>query len=315
MDKTDKMDKTEDAFYIVNAINGSSVLNSFHEELLLVVYAAAIESYKISPDNSLLLDSRISLNAKVSCAAFVDSKLLILTEKCELLTLQKGQTLSCLDLKEISGRSADGGHLIIADPGNKVIGCYMYQGLCKIIPMSAIQGDKGISESKKGKRKIIAGHEYNADPFNVRLKELLIVDMVFLSTLDDPCLVILHQDSSENLHIISYTVNLINKTLLKSTLISESALNKGFNKLIPLTGKLKGWVLVIGQDKFLLLSRNDLHVVYECSECQIITAWEWLDPDHLLLVDHTGALGMLEIRNLDEKWNYLNLGIVRKMHT
>lgn len=294
-----------ESLYIVTAIHGSSVINTFYDDFLIVVYASAVEYYKVS--NGLELESRIPLNAKVSCAAFFESQLLILTEKCQLIVFKSNKTLHSLELREESGRMAEYGHIMITDPTNNYIVCYMYQGLCKVIPVESITGEEDRSDTKKGKRKVTL----HRSPFNVRLKELLIIDMVFLYTVGLPCLVILHQDSLENLHVVSYTIDFENKTLVKSDLIQECTVEQGTNKLIPLMGNMKGKVVAIGQVGFTLLSKSNPQTVYNNSDGKIISAWEWMDNSTLLTVDHNGSLDQLKVLEVkDELWGLKSCGIV-----
>lgn len=296
----------DESLYIVTAINGTSVINSFYDESLAVVYNSAVEFYKIN--DSLELESRMPLNAKVSCAVYFESKLLILTEKCQLLTLKNKSCIGTLELREESARTAEYGHIMIVDPTNSFIACHIYQGLIKIIPVESVAGNNEVSHSKKGKRKVTS----HRSPFNVRLKELVVLDMIFLSGTDSPCLVILHQDSVENLHLVSYTIDFESNSLVKSDLIQETTIDQGINKLIPLWGNMKGNVLAVSQSGFTLISQSESKMVYENSEKRMISTWEWMDSKTLITVDHNGSLDHLKIGDLiDEKWELKSVGIVR----
>jgi len=293
----------DESLYIVTAINGASVINSFYDESLIVVYNTAVEFYKIH--NSLELVDRIPLNAKVSCAAYFESQLLILTMKCQLI-ISKNNDTKTLDLYEESGRIAEFGHVMIVDPTLCFIACHIYQGLVKIIPVEYALDS---TDSKKGKRKFTL----HKSPFNVRLKELLVLDMIFLSTLHDPCLVILHQDALENTHIVSYSIDFENNELVKSDLIQEMTLDQGVNRLIPMTDDLKGCILAISQSGLTLISQSLQKKVVQFHE-KSISAWEWMDSKTLLLIDHNGSLHKLLIGNLkDDKWEMKSLGSVSSL--
>jgi DNA damage-binding protein 1 len=292
----------DESLYIVTAINGASVVNSFYDESLVVVYNSAVEFHKIT--NCLELESRISLNAKVSCAKYFESQLLILTQKCELLILKNKSCIGTLDLKEESGRMTEFGHIMIVDPTNSFIACHIYQGLIRIIPVESLTANKDVSDARKGKRKVTS----NRSPFNVRLKELLVLDMIFLYTMDEPCLVILHQDALENLHIVSYKIDFENHALVKSDLIQEMTLDEGISKLIPLMGDLKKNVLAISQTGFTLITQSEKKVVHKNNQSRIISAWEWMDSNTLITVDHNGSLD--EIKFLDSKCHLKSMGTV-----
>ena len=298
----------DESLYIATAINGASVINSFYDGFLILINSSAVEFYKIH-DNSMILESSVLLNAKVSCATYLDSKLLILTEKCQLLIFDKDQALNTLELREASGRPVDNGHFLISDPKNNIIICHLYQGLCKVIPLDFALGDQ-VLESRKGKRKV--GNHSQGTWFNVRLKELLVVDMVFLSNLQEPCLVILHQDSVENMHVISYNIDFENKSLVKSDLIPETKVDQSTTKLIPLLGDLSGKVLAIGQNGFTLLPKeSDREMVHQNDQNRMISAWEWMDNNSLIFVDYNGNLEELKFEDIDEKaWSHKSIGIV-----
>jgi DNA damage-binding protein 1 len=104
----------------------------------------------------------------------------------QMVTIQSGK------VKDRIGRPSECGTLAIVAPNAKIIAIHVYDGLLKIIPVGKTASDR---------------------PFNVKLEELSILDMVFLHGMSSPTICLLYTDSRNNSYIKTYTLSLKQKDL------------------------------------------------------------------------------------------------------
>ncbi|WBW74022.1 Cul4-RING E3 complex WD repeat protein subunit Ddb1 [Schizosaccharomyces osmophilus] len=93
-------------------------------------------------------------------------------------------------------RESQSGPLLLVDPIQRVLCLHVYQGLLTIIP---------IVNSKK--RRLNSTDAFLHDNFNVRIKELDVVDICMLHTHSVPTLAVLYRDSKSVVHLSTYTIN------------------------------------------------------------------------------------------------------------
>ena len=114
------------SLYISTAVKGSSVIKSFYySDQLIIVYTSFIEFYNVKNGSFDLID-HVDLYARISTAEMINSKLIVTTEKYQMLVLDGANCSGNCLLREPSGRPADGGHITIKDPLERVLLLYMY---------------------------------------------------------------------------------------------------------------------------------------------------------------------------------------------
>jgi Mono-functional DNA-alkylating methyl methanesulfonate N-term len=96
----------------------------------------------------------------------------------ELVTRANG------DVQDRVGRPCGNGQIGIIDPGCRLIGLHLYDGLFKAIPID----DSG---------KLL-------EAFNIRLEELMVIDIQFLYGTAKPTFALLYEDTKQARHIKTY---------------------------------------------------------------------------------------------------------------
>ncbi|EPY51696.1 damaged DNA binding protein Ddb1 [Schizosaccharomyces cryophilus OY26] len=94
-------------------------------------------------------------------------------------------------------RESQSGPILLVDPFQRVLCLHVYQGLLTIIP---------IVNSKK--RRLNSMDSFLHDNFNVRIKELDVIDICMLHTPSVPTLAVLYRDSKSVVHLSTYTINI-----------------------------------------------------------------------------------------------------------
>merc|ERR1711871_1001011 len=89
------------------------------------------------------------------------------------------------------GRPTDSGQIGIVDPSCRMIGLHLYDGLFKVMPMD----DKGLLSGA----------------FNIRLEELMVLDIKFMHCCEVPTLLVLFEDNRNGRHLKTYSVVLKDK--------------------------------------------------------------------------------------------------------
>jgi DNA damage-binding protein 1 len=194
-------------------------------------------------------------------------------------------------------RDAPGGPRYIADPGGRMLGVHVYEGLFLAIPF--------VLAEKKGRRKTTSKGEIgNLDEHSaIRMKELMIIDIAFLYGTDVPVLAILHRDGKpETAQLSTYQVIKSGGVCeLQEWEIKHSNLEAAAKMLIPLPESLGG-VLVVGEHMVVYLSalgESARTVKSPLVEPTVFQAWGMVDRQRYLLGDEVGKLKMLFLE-LDE---------------
>lgn len=197
------------------------------------------------------------------------------------------------DVQDKIGRPADFGQLGLIDPECRMIGLHLYDGLFKVLPLNGTT----IEEA-----------------FNVRLEELSVLDMVFLTGCQKPTVALLYQDTKGARHAKTYVVT--NKELEEGPW-SWTNLDSGSTKLIAVPKKLGGCI-VVGESVITYITKHadgakemkSVSLKYPA----VIKAYGRIDDDgtRYLLSDHMGNLMLLVLGVESDRVVGLKLEIIGK---
>lgn len=140
------------------------------------------------------------------------------------------------DLSEKAGRTISHGPYAVVDPENKVIVLQLYLGTIKIIPI----GDYGKARRSSSAKGFSVGV-----PFNLRMEELNIRDMIFLHDTELPTLAVLYDDRNGDKHLKTYEIDVREKELEKGS-VDTAEFDQDANFLVPVPAPIGG-VLVVGE--------------------------------------------------------------------
>ncbi|CAM0881522.1 unnamed protein product [Alopecurus aequalis] len=275
--------------YVVTAHKPTAVSRSCvgnftapHQLNLIVAKCTHIEIYLLTPQGlQLMLD--VPLYGTITTLELFRSRseaqdfLFIGTEryrycvlywdgrKSELLTRSKG------DASHFIGRPTDNGQIGIIDPHYRLIGLHLYDGLFEVIPFD-----------NKGQLK---------EALNIRLEELLVLDIKFLYGCERPTVVVLYQDNKDARHVKTYEIALEDKEFVEGSW-SQNNLDNSARLLVPVP---LGGVIIIGEDTIVYCSSATFKAL--SINQSIIGAVGRVDPDgsRYLYGDNTGTLHLLVI--------------------
>eukprot|EP00891_Asterochloris_glomerata_P001303 jgi/Astpho2/1303/fgenesh1_pm.00024_%23_4_t len=191
-------------------------------------------------------------------------------DRKELVTAANGDVLDKV------GRPVDAGMVGIVDPGCRMIGLHMYDGLFKVIPMSA------------------DGHLQEA--FNIRIDEQRVIDICFLHACALPTVAIIFRDNRDNRHVKTYEINVKDKEFQEGPW-SQQNLDPSACMLIPVTGP-RGGAVVVGESTICYF--HDSQPMRACQiDSTLIRAFGRVDEDgsRYLLGDTRGQLYMLVLNH------------------
>ena len=149
--------------------------------------------------------------------------------KGELVTRAMG------DLTDRIGRPTERGQIGIIDPECRVIGLHLYDGLFKVIPMD-----------QKGQLR---------EAFNIRLEELVVLDIKFLHGCAKPTVAVLYEDTKEGRHVKTYEVNVKDKDFAEGPW-AQNDVEGGSSLIVPVPAPLGG-AIVIGEAVIVYLNKKD----------------------------------------------------------
>ncbi|KAL5220246.1 hypothetical protein ABZP36_024959 [Zizania latifolia] len=131
------------------------------------------------------------------------------------------------------------------------------------------------------------------EAFDIRLEELIVLDIKFLYGCATPTIALLYQDFQDARHVKIYEVALKDKAFVEG-LWSWNNLDKGASLLIPLPAPLGG-VIVIGEITIFYCSATTFRAL--SIKQSIITAVGRVDPDgsRYLFGDNVGGLHLLVV--------------------
>lgn len=187
------------------------------------------------------------------------------------ISAQEIRTKTSGSVKDRIGRAIDNSKIGVMDPQNRMIGLHLYEGHFKVIPMDA-----------KGQLK---------DAFNIRLEELEVLDIKFLSGFSKPTIAVLYQDQRHARHIKTYAVNVRDKEFVAGPW-AQCNVEHNASELIPVPEPFGG-VLILGHQTICYHSGTAFITVpiQNTSMC----AYGWVDADgsRLLISDHFGGLHLV----------------------
>ncbi|KAA8904984.1 mono-functional DNA-alkylating methyl methanesulfonate N-term-domain-containing protein [Sphaerosporella brunnea] len=197
-------------------------------------------------------------------------------------------------------RDAPAGAKYLADPGGRMLGVHVYEGLFLAIPT--------VQMEKKGRKKSVKASEIGSldEHCPIRMKELKVVDLTFLHGTSVPVLAILHRGGKTNsVHLETYQIVRSGGTCeFQEWEIKSSNLEAEANMLIPLPEPLGG-VLVLGEQTvvYFPVPGGQAHAIKRpLAQPTVFYTWGMVDNQRYLLSDETGKLKMLFL-DLDEDGN------------
>ncbi|KAK2977803.1 hypothetical protein RJ640_029848 [Escallonia rubra] len=146
------------------------------------------------------------------------------------------------------------------------------------------------------------------EAFNIRLKELQVLDIKFLYGCPKPTIVVLYQDNMDARHMKSYEVVLKDKDFVEASL-SRNNLDNGADLLIPVPQPLCG-VLIIGEETIIYVNASTFKAIP--IRPSITRAYGRVDADgsRYLLGDRNGLLHLLVITHDKEKVTGLKIELL-----
>jgi DNA damage-binding protein 1 len=174
------------------------------------------------------------------------------------------------DVKDRVGRPTEGRQMGVVDPGSNMIALHLYCGMLKVVPLQLDSTEP-------------------LTAFNIRLDDLIPLDLVFLKNCEKPSLAYITEDSTGR-YLKTAEVSVVDKELL--TITKPASVESLASCLHPLP---LGGVLVIGNET--LACHSSLHHAVDfplLKEC-IVSCVGTVDSSRFLLGDANGRLLMLFI--------------------
>lgn len=280
--------------YVVTAQPPTAVFHSLvgnftgeTEINLIVAHSTRIELFLLTPEGLLAL-SDVGIYGRVATMELVrlpgesQDSLFISTERhwfCLLGWDAEAKALTTRsngDLADRIGRKREDGQIALVDPGVRLIGMQLYDGLFKIVPV--VPGT-GLGEA-----------------FNIRMEEIEVIDLALLHCMAEPTLLVLHVDKDDNCHLKTYEISVRDKDFRAGPWRIEYV-DPQASHVIPVPAPLGGVVLVAEDNVTYYLDAE----TYECQPidlCEVKT-WAYVDPDgsRILVGDSEGFLYMLVLEH------------------
>lgn len=171
-------------------------------------------------------------------------------------------------MKDRIGRAIDNSKIGVMDPQSRMIGLHLYEGHFKIIPMDT-----------KGQLK---------DAFNIRLEELEVLDIQFLSGCTKPTIAVLYQDQRYARHVKTYSISTRDKEFVAGPW-EQCNVEHNASELIPVPAPFGG-ILILGHQTICYHS-GTAFITIPIQNTRMC-AYGWVDKDgsRLLISDHFGGL-------------------------
>lgn len=184
---------------------------------------------------------------------------------------QEIRTNTSGSVKDRIGRAIDTSKIGVMDPQSRMIGLHLYEGHFKVIPMDA------------------KGHLKEA--FNIRLEELEVLDIKFLTGFAKPTIAVLYQDQRHARHIKTYAVNVRDREFVAGPW-AQCNVEHNASELIPVPEPYGG-VLILGHQTICYHSGTAFITIP--IENTRMCAYGWVDTDgsRLLISDHSGGLHVI----------------------
>eukprot|EP01041_Mallomonas_annulata_P009800 gene9800-20388_t len=236
-------------YYLVTSLKPTAVQNAVvcnftggSEKNLIICRGNRLEIHTLCSEGLLPIFEAGLYGRIVSLVAFrpptlVQDVLFILTDRKHFSVLsfdsssKKLVTRATGNLRDKVGRDLESGSFGLIDPDNRVIGIFLYEGLMKVISIL----NNGL-----------------ADPFNVRIDELKLIDVKFLYGCLKPTMCILYEDNRGCRHVKTYVVGVREKELCAGPW-QQNNVEHGAKIIIPVPSP-SGGILLIGQSTLTYLS-------------------------------------------------------------
>eukprot|EP01126_Amoeba_proteus_P030505 TRINITY_DN3014_c0_g1_i10.p1 TRINITY_DN3014_c0_g1~~TRINITY_DN3014_c0_g1_i10.p1 ORF type:complete len:1099 (-),score=193.96 TRINITY_DN3014_c0_g1_i10:112-3408(-) len=202
------------------------------------------------------------------------------TQKGEIKTRANG------DLSDRIGHPADVGQIGIIDAECRVIVLHLYGGMLKVIPLDS-----------QGRLQ---------EAYNVRIEELMVVDMKFLYDSPQPTIALLYQDTKEARHVKTYEFALNHKDIREGPWnLPNVEASAEFLITLPLTF---GGLLVVGEQS-IIYHNGDSSFYSLAMKPTIMKAYGFIDStgERIMLGDHLGRIYVLILENTKHRITGLKL--------
>ena len=176
------------------------------------------------------------------------------------------------EMSDKIARPCEMGMLGCADPECRLLALHMYDAHLKIVPIDAAKGSL-------------------KEAFNLRLDELLVLDMRLLAGCASPTLAVLYEEARSARHVKTYTIGIREKELRDGPW-AQSNLDPGSGILAAVPAPLGG-VLVVGEQTVCYLGPGGPRAAP--MRCSVTRCVGRIDADgrRWLLSDHLGVLSLL----------------------
>ena len=192
----------------------------------------------------------------------------LMSSSINLYPSQEIRTRTSGSVKDRIGRAIDNSKIGVMDPLNRMIGLHLYEGHFKVIPMDA-----------KGQLK---------EAFNIRLEELEVLDIKFLSGFSKPTIAVLYQDQRHARHVKTYAINVRDKEFVNGPW-AQCNVEHNASELIPVPDPFGG-VLILGHQTICYHSGTSFLTIPIANTRMCAYGWVDSDGSRLLISDHFGGL-------------------------
>ncbi|XP_041365594.1 DNA damage-binding protein 1-like isoform X2 [Gigantopelta aegis] len=277
--------------YVVTAHKPTAVnacvtgnFTSVHDLNLIIAKNTRMELYVVTPEG-LRPIKEVGIYGKIAVMELFrppgESKdlLFLLTARYHAMILecqQDGENMEIItrahgNVQDRIGRPSMTGIIGIVDPLCRVIGLRLYDGLFKVIPL-----DRDNKELKA---------------FNIRLEELMVIDMQFLHGCQAPTVILVHQDQHGR-HVKTYEISLREKEFQKGPWKQDNVETEACMVIAdPIGG-----ALIIGQESITYhKGDNFIPIAPPAIKQNALTCYGKVDANgsRFLLGDMAGRLFML----------------------
>lgn len=259
---------------------------------LIVAKTTRIEIHLLTSDGlKPLLDvniyGRIATMSLFRASKQKQDFLFISTERYDIMVIRYNSSTGEIiteasgNVSERVGRPVDSGQITMVDPDSRLIFLHIYTGHLKCIP---IDENSNLKEA-----------------FNIRIEELQILDITYLSGCLKPTIAILYQDVKGNKHIKSYEILIRDKNFAQGPWLPLLNVEDGASKLIPVPKPCGGVIVVCEQTLTYTTGANEAKSI--ATHPTSFVAYGQIDKDgsRFLLGDHLGILYILFLKHSNSK--------------
>lgn len=258
---------------------------------LLIARSNRIEIQCITPEG-LRSIKEIAINGSIEVMKLFrpqghdKDRLFVMTAKYNAMILEvegSGSDLEIVtkaygDVSDKIGKKSETGIIAAIDPESRVIGLRLYDSLFKVIPL-----DRGQTELRA---------------FNIRMEEIMIYDIKFLHSCQQPTIVLIHSDAHGR-HVKTHELSLKNSEFDKVAWKQDNV-ERLATLLIPVPEPMGG-VLIIGAESITYHNGHNYETIAPPSiQNSSIVAYTKIDSSKFLLGDMDGHLFLLLLQKEDK---------------